>query len=100
MKNNFSSPNAHDSTPVKDQLAIYRTTLANERTFLAYIRTSLSFFVVSASFIKFFDNVILEFIGWFLLPLGAFITIKGILSFKKMKDKIKEEEEEVHIAIS
>ena len=99
MENNLSSQHTSGYPFIKDQLAIYRTTLANERTFLAYIRTSLSFLVVGASFIKFFDHIVLEFIGWVLLPLAIFILIKGILSFKRMKATIKKEQEEVQTII-
>lgn len=100
MENNLRPPNTINDPFIKDQLAIQRTTLANERTFLAYIRTSLSFLVVGASFIKFFDHIVLEIFGWILLPLAVFISIKGISSFKKMKAKIKKEQQEVQTIIS
>lgn len=77
---------------LRDHLAAQRTTLANERTFLAYIRTALTLFVAGVSFIKFFGSIIIEVLGWILIPIGVFIFIKGIISFRRMNKRIQEEE--------
>lgn len=77
---------------LRDHLAAQRTILANERTFLAYIRTALTLFVAGVSFIKFFDSVVIELLGWILVPFGIFVLIKGVVSFREMKQTIREEE--------
>jgi putative membrane protein len=83
---------------MRDRLAAYRTVLANERTFLAYVRTALAFCVVGVSFVKFFDNDIIEFIGWVLIPAGVLTFIKGSISFRRTSGRIKQEEKRQHIA--
>lgn len=77
---------------LRDHLAAHRTDLANDRTFLAYMRTALTFSVVGVTFIKFFKNIIIEIIGWILIPIGIYIFVKGLLRFKKIKRVIKDEE--------
>lgn len=77
---------------LRDRLAENRTALANERTFLAYVRTALTLFVAGVTFIRFFGYALTEIIGWILIPLGIFTMIKGIISFKRMRRRIKEEE--------
>lgn len=80
---------------LKDELAIYRTILANERTFLAYIRTAFSFFAIGVTFIRFFDHMIYHIAGWSFIPLGIVIFVIGIFSYKKMRRNIREEEQEI-----
>jgi putative membrane protein len=63
---------------------ILRTKLANERTFLAYIRTSLTFLAVGLTFVRFFGHIVIETLGWVMIPVGVFIMIKGIISFRKV----------------
>jgi len=77
---------------LRDHFAAHRTDLANDRTFLAYIRTALTFFIVGVSFIKFFGHILIEIIGWILIPVGFFIFMKGLRKFKKIKKAIQEEE--------
>jgi len=78
---------------LRDHLAAYRTVLANERTFLAYVRTALTFLVVGVTFVKFFGNVLIEAVGWVLIPLGILTFIKGVLSYRKASRLIRVEEE-------
>ena len=66
----------------RDHLAGDRTVLANERTFLAYIRTALTFFVAGVSLIKFFNNNVIEIIGWIFIPVAIITLFIGIRSFK------------------
>ena len=80
---------------LKDELAIYRTILANERTFLAYIRTALSFFAIGVTFIKFFVHMIYQIAGWSFIPIGIVILFVGIFKYKKMRRNIREEEQEI-----
>lgn len=77
---------------LRDHLAAYRTILANERTFLAYIRTALTLFVAGVSFIKFFDSPVIEVLGWTLIPVGVFVFVRGVVSYRRMNRKIQQEE--------
>lgn len=77
---------------LRDRLAENRTSLANERTFLAYVRTALTLFVAGVTFIRFFGYVLIEIIGWILIPLGIFAMIRGTINFRRMKRLIKEQE--------
>ncbi len=92
MGNNPDSQNTHKDLFLRDHLAAQRTMLANERTCLAYIRTALTLFVAGVSFIKFFEHIIYEITGWLLIPLGILTFIKGIISYRKMKRLIAEED--------
>jgi len=74
-------------------LAAQRTILANERTLLAYVRTALTLLVAGVSFIKFFDSVVIEVLGWTLLPLGVFTLVRGVMSFRRMNRSIEKEKE-------
>lgn len=82
---------------LRDHLSAQRTILANERTLLSYIRTALTLFAAGVSFIKFFGYVMIELLGWLLLPLGILILIKGVISFRKMNCVIREEEEKENL---
>ena len=73
---------------LRDHLAADRTILANERTFLAYIRTALTFFVSGVTFIKFFDNLILEILGWVFVPIALYVFFFGAQRYRKMKKDI------------
>ncbi len=94
MENSSYSKNTKGHLFLRDHLAAQRTILANERTFLAYIRTALTIFIAGVSFIKFFGYVVIELLGWLLIPLGIFTLIKGLMSFRKMNRIIREEEKE------
>ncbi|SHI58498.1 putative membrane protein [Dethiosulfatibacter aminovorans DSM 17477] len=73
---------------LRDHLATDRTVLANERTFLAYIRTALSLIVSGASFIKFSDTPLIQYIGYFLIPLGLYIGIAGTKNHLNMRKRL------------
>jgi putative membrane protein len=67
---------------IRDKLAAHRNLLAAERTLLAYIRTALGFGAVGFTMLKFFgDTLIFQILGWVFLPLGAAITVVGILRY-------------------
>ncbi len=91
-RQNTNTKEKRELVILRDHLAAHRTDLANDRTFLAYIRTALTFAVVGVTFIKFFGNIIIEIIGWILIPVGTYIFIKGLIRFKKTNRVIKEEE--------
>ncbi len=74
---------------LRDHLATDRTVLANERTFLAYIRTALSLIVSGASFIKFSETHIVQFFGYFFIPLGLYITIVGTKKYLNVGRRLK-----------
>lgn len=77
---------------LRDILAENRTTLANERTLLAYMRTALTMFVAGVTFIRFFGYLLVEIIGWILIPVGIITMIRGMISYRKMKRLITAEE--------
>lgn len=82
-----------DASPIlRDTLAENRTALANERTFLAYVRTALTLFAAGVTFVRFFGSSLVEAIGWALIPLGFYTMAKGILSYRRMKRVMREEE--------
>jgi putative membrane protein len=87
-----SFPKSAKEVPVlRDHLADNRTVLSNERTFLAYMRTALSLFAVGVTFVKFFGHVLIEIVGWVLIPSGVLVFIIGFIKYKRMKNLIKEE---------
>lgn len=71
-------------------LAAVRTKLANDRTLLAYIRTALTLFVAGVTFIRFFDNRIIEIIGWVFIPFGIINVILGIARYNATKHNVTE----------
>ena len=73
---------------LRDHLATDRTVLANERTFLAYLRTALSLIVSGASFIKFSDTPFVQYIGYFFIPLGAYIGFWGTKNYLKVNQRL------------
>lgn len=70
---------------LRDFLAVDRTILSNQNTFLAYIRTALTFFVGGLTFIKFFDQPIIETVGWMFLPIGVLTFIVGLLRYNRLR---------------
>lgn len=78
-----------ESAILRDHLAEHRTELANDRTLLAYIRTSLTLFVAGVSFIKFFDYIAIEIIGWLFIPAAVVTFAAGVVSYRRVKHKLK-----------
>lgn len=77
-----------DQLTLRDRLAISRTVLANERTLMAYYRTALAVLITGISLIKFFDSLVLEIIGWVLLPVGAVTVFIGTRNYRCMSRSI------------
>ena len=75
--------------PLNDQLAAARSILANERTFLSYQRTALALAVAGFSLIKFFDLVVLEIVGWVMIPAAAITIVLGVMRYIRMRDLIR-----------
>jgi len=74
-----------------DLLAIERTQLANKRTLLAYIRTAFSLLIASLAIIEFFQNRLLIYLSFVLIPASFVFLIIGIVKFlqsQKTIDKI------------
>jgi len=78
---------------IRDHLAGYRTELANRRTLLAYFRTTLALVAAALVFIKFWHHPLVVGLGWALLPLSAFILIRGLLIYRRVSRAIRQEEE-------
>jgi len=70
---------------LRDYLAIDRTILANQNTFLAYIRTALTLFVAGITFIRFFDQVVVEIVGWVFIPVGLATFVIGLIRYNKKR---------------
>lgn len=66
---------------LRDHLAVSRTTLANERTFLAYVRTALAILLTGFSFIRFFNDFLIEVIGWVFIPIAVITFIIGMMKY-------------------
>lgn len=79
---------------LRDRLAENRTALANERTLLSYVRTALALFAAGVSFINFFRPPIIIVIGWIFIPIGAYLLLKGIASFRRVNRLMRVEEKE------
>jgi putative membrane protein len=73
---------------LRDYLAVDRTLLANENTLLAYIRTAIAFFVAGVSFVRFFDNPVMAYIGWALVPIALATVVIGAIRYQKMRTAI------------
>lgn len=86
---NIIYPFKKDNLILRDLLATDRTALANERTLLAYIRTALSLIVAGSSFVKFSGMLLIEVIGYILIPLGIIIGILGLYRFVQTKKDLK-----------
>ena len=78
---------------IRDHLAGHRTELANRRTLLAYIRTTLSLVAAALVFIKFWQHPAVIWLGWALLPISAFILIRGLLIYRRVNRFVRLEEE-------
>ncbi|RKX19020.1 MAG: DUF202 domain-containing protein [Candidatus Zixiibacteriota bacterium] len=73
----------------QEKLAEVRTKQANERTLLAYMRTALTLVVAGLSFVRFFDNRIIEIIGWVFIPFGVITVVLGIIRYINIKRHLK-----------
>ena len=76
---------SQDEWSITDILASFRTILANERTVLSYVRTALTLFVAGLTFVHFFDNPIIQVIGWIFIPLGLTTVVIGIYRYNREK---------------
>lgn len=79
-----------NSPGLNEQLNAATTILANERTLLSYIRTALALFIAGLTFVRFFDNRIIEIIGWVFIPLGLINLVLGIVRYRATRNHIDE----------
>lgn len=70
---------------LRDHLAADRTILSNQNTFLAYLRTALTLFVAGVTFIKFFDNLLIEIVGWIFMPTGVVTFFVGLVRYNRLR---------------
>jgi putative membrane protein len=74
---------------LRDHLATDRTFLSNQNTFLAYIRTALTLFVAGVTFIRFFDQQLVEIIGWTFIPVGVATFFVGLFRYNRLRQLLK-----------
>jgi putative membrane protein len=83
-----ASSAAADFQPIRDQLAIDRTILANERTMLAYTRTALTMLIVSVAFIELIEAHIVVAIGIAMIPLAIIVLLVGLRRYRRRRATI------------
>lgn len=69
--------------------------LANERTILAYMRTFLATLATGIAFQEFFHKPFILVLGQVLIGLSLIVLLMGVLSFIKIRKKIKQQKESV-----
>lgn len=75
-----------DETPLRDQLAIDRTNLANERTLLAYVRAFIGLFLAGVTFVKLFaDDPVYVGIGFGSMVSGVVLLVVGGLRYARLR---------------
>ena len=75
--------------PLRDQLALDRTELANRRTWLASARTSLAMFICGVSFVQFFDAEWLGVLGWGFVALSLPLLTIGYRGYVQEREQLK-----------
>ncbi len=85
---------------VRDLMPIERTILANERAFLAFWRTALTLFIAGLTFLQFFENKVVQMVGWVFMPTSVAVFIQGVRVYRKMYQVIKQAEQAVEMETS
>lgn len=80
--------------PLRDQLALDRTDLANRRTWLASARTALAMFVSGVSFLEIFEADWVRIAGWCLATLSAPVLSLGYWRFHHEQRQLNQLEED------
>ncbi|HEU4564299.1 MAG TPA: DUF202 domain-containing protein [Gemmatimonadaceae bacterium] len=75
--------------PLRDELALDRTVLANERTLLSYARTALGLLGAGAAALQLFESEVVSILGWSFIVIAAAVTIVGIAGYLRMREKIR-----------
>ncbi|MBN2799144.1 MAG: DUF202 domain-containing protein [Deltaproteobacteria bacterium] len=76
--------------PLRDQLALDRTELANHRTWLASARAALTLFVSGASFLQFFDHLWIWGIGWGFIGISGPVLAFGLYRYRRQHRQLLE----------
>ncbi len=74
--------------PLRDQLALDRTALANRRTGLASARTALALFVSGISFVQIFEAPWVLTVGWGLAALSVPVAGFGSLRYHQERNRL------------
>lgn len=72
-----------------DSLAIDRTHLANQRTLLSYLRTGLYLVIAALAIFQLKDEKEITIAAWYMIGVGAFVALIGIINYFLMRRKIK-----------
>ena len=67
----------HKGMILRDYLAVDRTLLANETAFMAYVRTSLALIAAGVTLIKFFNDPLMQTLGWAFTGVGTIFVMYG-----------------------
>lgn len=81
--------------PLTDQLALYRTHLANERTLLSYLRSGLALILAGVTIIQFSLTVWFTTVGTLCIPGGFGVLVFGVIRFNMANKKIRHTTEQV-----
>ena len=74
--------------PLRDQLALDRTALANQRTWLASARTALALFVGGVGFIELFGSAWVVRVGWGMIGVSGPIAAIGWWHFRRQRRQL------------
>lgn len=88
---------------LRDYLAIDRTVLTNETAFMAYIRTALALLAAGVSLIKFFNDPVMNALGWAFMGIGTVLAMYGYHRYRQidaLMHRIKGDMIEEHIKAS
>ncbi len=80
--------------PLRDQLALDRTSLANQRTWLASARTALALFVSGVGFIEIFQSPWVVRVGWGMIWAALPVVGIGWLHFRREQRQLQALEEQ------
>lgn len=80
--------------PLRDELALDRTVLANERTLLSYVRTALGLLGGGAAAVELFDSAVVAILGWTFIAAALVVTVIGVAGYQRMRRKIRRAREE------
>jgi putative membrane protein len=73
---------------LNDELALFRTHLANERTLMAYLRSGVALVIAGASILHFVEGGWLLAVGLICIPSGVAAAALGVMRFRVMSQSI------------
>ncbi len=92
MDQHDPGPTVHSATRrliLRDELALYRTRLANERTLLAYLRSGVAMVIAGATIMHFAEEGWFFLVGLLCIPGGAVAAFIGIARYRGMNLSIE-----------